>query len=181
MANILDWSKVHQSCHPRRLHRTTSDLTFSSETSKDFKLLPTTRSSSSSSTILLRKEREICCVRSVLSRKFLSLMDFPTFQLLFHRYIQPSLYSMNRAVKNIEWSPMQWKVFDFFAAWNVGEFFCWLLTRTPDSSLFAQRIKKSLRQICLRLQLSLKLCFRPRESRVFWSPVSDKLRLSSKY
>lgn len=78
-----------------------------------------------------------------------------------------------------------WKVFNFASKslclvfmlrrWNVGEPFCWLLTRTPDSgsSKFAQQIKKLALQICLCLQLSL--FFWPRESRVFWSHISDKL------
>lgn len=52
-------------------------LTFSSDTSRDFKLLPTTRSSSSSSTILL------------LNKKFLNNQIEKYYLCIFTKKLQP--------------------------------------------------------------------------------------------
>lgn len=82
----------------RSWNRVTHGFTFSSETSRDFKLFPTTRSSSSSSTILLRKEKQENPIKITINgrrRRFAaeemcqhacvicSLMPFPTIQLIF--------------------------------------------------------------------------------------------------
>lgn len=89
----------------------TQDFTFSSETSKDFKLLPTTRSSSSSSTILLWKKRNKNSLLKIVNysleirsgKKMChqapsinSLMDFPTFQLIFFIDMYDSLRGTQR-------------------------------------------------------------------------------------